>query len=308
LNVLLVDDSALIRQLAAKYIHNEGYTPLAASGAEEALSILKTETVDLILMDVEMPHMNGFELTRVIRQTIPHWIPIIFLTSKTEDKFLVEGIESGGDDYIYKPINEVILTSKLKAMARIVEIKLKLDEANEKLSQLTQTDSLTGLINRRGMKTILKRLWKNSLNSDENFSVVFLDIDYFKPYNDNYGHPKGDKCLESIGTFLANNIRKGSDMAVRYGGEEFLLILPNTNIKGAINVVNSIKVKLNEEALPHLHRPDELSHITVSFGISSSVFATNISELLQQADIAMYKAKDLGRNTYFNYEDLIEKQ
>jgi len=304
LNVLLVDDSELIRQLAAKYIQLEGYMPLAASGATQALEILKNNSVDLILMDVEMPHMNGFELTRVIRQTMPHWIPIIFLTSKTEDKFLVEGIESGGDDYIYKPINEVILTSKLKAMARIVEIKLKLDEANEKLSQLTQTDSLTGLINRRGMKSILKRLWKNSLSTDEHFSVVFLDIDYFKSYNDGYGHQAGDKCLEDIAQIIAHNIRKDSDMAVRYGGEEFLLILPHTNIEGSLKVVNSIRNKINETALEHKHRPDDIPHITVSFGISSSILANNISELLQQADIAMYKAKELGRNTFFNYEDL----
>jgi len=249
--------------------------------------------------------MNGFELTRLIRKDHKEWIPIIFLTSKTQEKYLAEGIESGGDDYIHKPISEVVLISKLKAMARIFKIKLKLDEANEQLSILTQTDALTGLVNRRGMRLALKKLWKSSLNEKIEFSVIFMDIDYFKPFNDGYGHQQGDKALRDISNIITDNIRQGSDIAIRYGGEEFLVILPETNIQGALKVISVIKERLNNELLPHEYRTDDLNILTMSFGVSSSVLSNSISELLQQADTAMYKAKELGRNRAFNYEDLL---
>ena len=308
MNVLIVDDSDFIRKLVAKCISNEGYTPLIASGAKEALKILNKQAVDLILMDVEMPYMNGFELTQLIRKRSENWIPIIFLTSKTEDKYLAQGIESGGDDYLGKPIKEIVLAAKLKAMSRIVDMKSELNEANEKLLMLTQTDTLTGLVNRRGMRLAIKNIWEESLAKRDAFCVVFMDIDYFKHFNDGYGHQEGDKKLKQVATIIVDNIRQDTDIAVRYGGEEFILILPSIDLQGAIRVIHKIQDKLSCEQLPHAFRPDNVEVVTMSFGVSSSDLSTNISELIQQADAAMYKAKELGRNTYVNYKDVLIKE
>ncbi len=308
MNILVIDDSKLMRKMVGAIIAAEGNTPHAASGAERALKILDKITIDLIFMDVEMPKMNGFELTRLIREKKQSWIPIIFLTASTDDTHLTEGIESGGDDYMMKPINSVVVAAKIKAMARIVNMKKELDAANRRLLQLSNVDALTGIMNRRGFNESLKRDWKNHTREQKEISMVFLDIDNFKAFNDNYGHQRGDECLKQFSSVINSQLKRPMDTLARYGGEEFVILLPNTALDGAALIGVNIIDALAREKIPHQFSP-VAPYLTASMGITSSRFsAENETILIQQADQAVYKAKMQGRNRYSVYEPKLQEE
>jgi len=308
MNILVIDDSKLMRKMVSAIIADGGHTPFTASGAERGLQILEKAAIDLIFMDVEMPKMNGFELTRLIRKQKQSWIPIIFLTASTEDAHLTRGIESGGDDYIMKPINSVVLDAKIKAMARIVNMKKELDAANRSLLQLSNIDALTGIMNRRGFNESLKRDWKNHTREKKEISIVFLDIDNFKAFNDNYGHQRGDECLKQFSTVINSQLKRPLDTLARYGGEEFVILLPNTALDGAALIGLKIIDALANAKIPHQFSP-VAPYLTASMGITSSRFsAKNETVLVQQADQAVYKAKKQGRNRYSVYEPKLQEE
>ncbi len=305
MQILVIDDNRLIREMVSAIIADEGYTPFTATGAQEAHAVLDTTDIDLILMDVEMPDVDGFELTRQIRQRLKeHWIPIIFLTGKANQEHLVEGIDAGGDDYLNKPVNSIVLSAKIRAMARIAQMKAALDEANQQLLKLTHLDALTGAINRRGMDEALDRAWRITQREKTDLSLVLIDIDHFKAYNDNYGHPQGDICLQTFSQIIQAQLFRAGDLLARYGGEEFILILPNTPIEGALLLCERIIAALAEANLPHSFS-DTSPHVTASFGISSTQStAESTSQLIEQADKALYVSKESGRNRLTSYLDI----
>ncbi|NRA14897.1 MAG: diguanylate cyclase [Oceanospirillaceae bacterium] len=304
MNILVIDDSKLMRKMVSAIIADAGDQPYVASGAEQALLMLDKKNIELIFMDVEMPKMNGFELTRLIRSKKRSWIPIIFLTASTDDSHLTKGIESGGDDYIMKPINSVVLAAKIKAMARIVNMKKELDTVNRQLLRLTNVDALTGIMNRRGFNESLKRDWKNHTRERKEISMVFLDIDNFKAFNDNYGHQRGDECLKQFSAVINTQLKRPMDTLARYGGEEFVIILPNTTLDGAALIGSYIIDALADAKIEHQYSP-VAPYLTASMGITSSRFsAKNENMFIQQADQAVYKAKKQGRNRYSVYEPL----
>ena len=158
MQILLVEDSATLRHAMSEYIRAAGHEALVAQSGEEALQMIEHTPFDLIIMDVEMPGLNGFETTRLMREWLgEHWIPIIFVTGKTDDASVEEGIEAGGDDYLSKPVSPIILKAKIRAMQRIVDMRNQLSEMNEALEQLSQRDSLTQLYNRRTFNDIAKQ-------------------------------------------------------------------------------------------------------------------------------------------------------
>lgn len=296
MNILVVDDTKLMREMVSAIIADIGDTPYAANGAEQALQILQQTDIELILMDVEMPHTNGFELTRLIRETEQEWLPIIFLSASTEDAHLIEGIESGGDDYLMKPINSIVLEAKIKAMARIVKMKKELDTANRQLFHLTNVDALTGIMNRRGFDKSLERDWKNHIRERIEISIIFLDIDHFKAFNDHYGHQQGDECLKQFAQVVGTQLKRPMDILARYGGEEFIILLPNTTLEGATLIGSHIIGALADARIPHQFSP-VAPYLTASLGITSSHFsAKDEAAFVQQADQALYKAKMQGRN------------
>lgn len=298
MRILVVDDTRLIREMVSAIIQHEGYTPITASGATEALTILDNDSIDLILMDVEMPEMDGFELTRLIRQKLPQWIPIIFLTGKNDEQHLVEGIDAGGDDYLNKPVNSTVLSAKIRAMSRIAQMKADLDEVNLQLLRLTQLDPLTEVVNRRGLDESLERAWRIRQRERSELSLIFLDIDHFKPYNDNYGHQQGDECLKAFSRIVSDQLHRPADMLARFGGEEFVILLPNTDLEGAQNIADQILTALAGNKIEHEHS-ETADYVTASMGISSSLLgAKNAEELLHQADSAVYEAKESGRNRF----------
>jgi len=306
MNILVVDDNNLIRQLVSAVIVDAGHYPIQSEDADSAMKFLNNQDVDLILMDVEMPGMNGFELTRKIRSADNQdWIPIIFLSGRTDDKHLSEGIDAGGDDYLTKPVNPVILKAKIRAMERIAQMKSNLDSANRQLLLLTQIDPLTGAVNRRGMDETLDREWRRNNRERSELSVLMLDIDHFKLYNDNYGHQQGDQCLEQFAKLLKDQLKRSHDVAARFGGEEFVLILPNTPLEGAKVIAKEFLSRLEAEAIEHQYS-SIANQVTCSIGISSTRFDPESPQaLIEQADKALYQAKKQGRNRFIQYGDIV---
>lgn len=298
MKILLVEDSPTLRHATSTYIRNAGHEPILAKCGEEALQVVDKNPVDLIIMDVEMPGLDGFETTRLIREWLgDHWIPIIFVTGHSEEASLQAGIEAGGDDYLIKPVSSVILSAKIRAMERIVGMRNDLRVANEELTRLSQHDGLTGLFNRRTFDDKAREHWRLATRSQEPLSILLLDIDHFKLYNDEYGHQAGDECIRLIATALRRCLNRPGDIVARYGGEEFIALLPNTPEQGAIHVAEHIRKTI--EALHIKHRGSRQSdRVTVSIGVSTADYTTgtSLSRQVSLADKALYKSKRHGRN------------
>lgn len=297
MNILVVDDDRFIREIISAVITDAGHTPITASRDLEALPILESGDIDLVLTDVEMPGLNGFELTREIRKRFPDdWFPIIFLSGQSDEKHYEEGIDAGGDDYLTKPVSPIVLKAKILAMERIANMKKALDSANSRLEKLSTQDPLTKVSNRRDLEQSLLKEWKLHKRKETELSIIMLDIDFFKPYNDNYGHQQGDECLKSVAKALKKCLHRSHDLLARYGGEEFAIVLPDTSLDGATHVANRVIDSLKQLNLPHEYST-AASYITVSMGISSTTAHSETpTGLLKQADDALYLAKENGRN------------
>lgn len=302
LNILIIDDDRVMRRIIRAMLAEGSHNTLSAGNHIEALSVLSYQKVDLILMDIEMPEINGFDLTRIIRKKLDHWLPIIFLSANESDNYLALGIDAGGDDYLTKPVNQTILNAKIRAMSRIADMQRQLNELNKQLEKLSYIDPLTQLLNRRGLVERLEIDWRANKRKKEELSIMLLDIDYFKPYNDNYGHPQGDLCLQKFSQVLTNCMHRPADSIARYGGEEFLIILPATPIEGARFKAEKIINALLNESILHEHS-QVAKYVTTSIGISSTKFgAVDYTELIKQADSALYLAKHKGRNRRVIYQ------
>ncbi len=296
MNVLVIDDSSYQRQIIIAMIEDIGFKAVCANGHIEALGILSKNNIDLILMDIEMPEMNGFELTKIVRSTYPEWMPIIFLSANDSENYLAKGIDAGGDDYLTKPVKQVVLAAKIRAMERISLMKSALDRANKQLEVLSSIDPLTQLLNRRGLDNMLDAVWKKNVTDDAELSLLMLDIDCFKFYNDNYGHQKGDDCLVKVANVFRGVLDHSTDVIGRYGGEEFVIALPYTPILGARFKAQEIIKALLVERIEHKYSA-VVPYVSVSIGVSStSLGAKHTGELIEQADLALYQAKANKRN------------
>ncbi len=299
MKILLVEDSATLRHAMSQHISEAGHIPLIARSGEEALQLLEDTPVDLIIMDVEMPGLNGFETTRLIREWLgDHWIPIIFVTGKNEDESYREGIEAGGDDYLIKPVSPIIIKAKIRAMARIAEMRDQLNQLNAELEALSQLDSLTQILNRRTFNEQANRHWLMAVRHQTPTSVLMIDVDHFKPYNDHYGHPAGDRCLKEITQAIKSCLQRPSDLLGRYGGEEFIALLPETNLAGARHIGQCINRAIREIALEHRHSP-VANYVTVSIGgaTCNHSMGHTLEEVIKNADRALYKIKHNGRDS-----------
>ena len=298
MKILLVEDSATLRFAMRNYITDAGHEPLLARSGEEALQLLENTPVDMIIMDVEMPGLNGFETTRLIREWLAgHWIPIIFVTGLNEDENYREGIEAGGDDYLIKPVSFMIIKAKIRAMERIAEMRDQLHQLNSELEALSQLDSLTQIYNRRTFNELAQQQWAQAKRHQQPISALMIDVDHFKLFNDHYGHPAGDACLKKVSQAIRSCLHRTSDILGRYGGEEFIVLLPETDAKGAMRVAQAISEAL--EQLQHRHDVSPTSNfVTASIGGATCLRTTghDLEELIKNADRALYKAKRAGRN------------
>ncbi len=296
MNVLVVDDSKALRYLICAYIDEAGHQYTGVGSGEEALETFAKLSFDMVLMDVEMPGIDGFETTRRIRALLGNdWIPVVFLSSRTSDDNFVQGINAGGDAYLFKPINKPVLQAMLRAMNRLAEMKHSLQKANEELYRLATVDPLTGLLNRRSLVESLEREWWRSERDMTPLSVVLIDVDAFKHFNDHYGHLVGDDCLREVASVLKDNTLRPGDLVARFGGEEFMVILPGTDLAGAIDVAERLRSAVEGRQIRHDASPFG-NWVTISLGIAEKMGCGNIDELISLADSQLYEAKGAGRN------------
>ncbi len=305
MKTLVIEDSASSLAILCHQIERIGIKAIPAAGGMAGIELFLAERPDLILLDIVLPDIDGFEVARCIRQLERpgDWTPIIFLTALNNDEDLEKGIAAGGDDYLYKPASEIVLSAKIRAMQRILQMRQsllvatrKLDSANQELRRLTSLDGLTGIANRRHFDEILEREWRRAMRQGGELSILMCDIDYFKKYNDHYGHQDGDECLRLVAQALNEAMERGGDLLARYGGEEFIAALPDTSPGGALFIAERMRRAVADLKLPHAGSP--CGHITASFGIASTVPAADGSEraLVGSADRALYQAKLEGKN------------
>ncbi|MDO8206467.1 MAG: diguanylate cyclase [Gallionella sp.] len=312
LKVLVVEDSKVALKAISGFIEDMGVHPLLAENGRDAIELYTRERPDIILLDIILPDTDGYEVAKEIRrlQGKDEWTAIIFLSVMSKDEDLARGIEVGGDDYIMKPVGSVVVQAKVRAMYRLVKmqralVKLagQLNDANLELQRLSMTDGLTGIANRRMFDISLAREWRRCLRLKKPMSVVMLDVDNFKKYNDRYGHQDGDDCLRAVAQEVLRSAPRAGDLVARYGGEEFVMILGETDEDGAQWVAERIRQHVAGLSLPH--KDSSYGHVTVSCGVSSVLPGQDLSVemLVKSADNALYLSKNQGRNTvtYLNY-------
>ncbi len=296
-NVLVVDDSRTQRVIISRYLEPlDCHITLSESGSD-ALLMISEKVPDLIILDVEMPGLSGFETCKAIRGFLQeHWVPIIYLTSRSDPQDLVEGLQAGGDTYLTKPVHQDVLSAIVKAMLRISSIQAELMNANKKLDEVAHYDVLTQIMNRRGYENMFERFWKDHLRRKATITVMIMDIDFFKKYNDHYGHIQGDQCLRQVAHTLKQALKRPVDVLARYGGEEFVVLLPDTDIEGAMKVANRFIEAMAVANIPH-ELSDVSPHVSLSIGMAQAILDSETrKQVLERADKALYQAKEQGRN------------
>jgi diguanylate cyclase (GGDEF)-like protein len=300
--ILVVDDLPDNVEILRARLVSRGYQVVTATSGQEALEAVHGDPPHLILCDVMMPGIDGFEVSRRIKEDekLP-FIPIILVTALTETDWIVQGLNTGADDYITKPYNFQELEARVRAMLRIKQLQDELDQknrelevANKRLRKLSITDGLTELFNHRHVHQLLRDEWERSSRTGEPVAVVMIDLDRFKAVNDTYGHPTGDVILYETARILRDTARE-IDMVGRYGGEEFIAILPNTAEDEAARFAERVRGAVEA----HVYRDEENEiRMTTSAGVAAHP-APGVSSpegLLKRADDALYAAKEGGRN------------
>jgi len=307
MKILVVDDSPTIRVALRSLLERMGHTVVEANDGEKALQMYREDRPGLVLIDVVMPVMDGYESARHMRETsADEWVPIIFLSSKEADQDLNRAIEAGGDDYLVKPVSFVVLNAKIRALQRLesmrtkqIEMSRDLAAANRELEKLSRQDGLTGIANRRSFDSYLMSEVRRGARERQPLSLILSDVDHFKALNDCYGHQAGDDCLRRVAAALSSAGRRPADLAARYGGEEFAMVLPGTALEGAVDVAQAVSRVIDGLAIPHA-RSAVRQTVTLSQGIVSLILEkeTASEDLIQRADQALYLAKQQGRNRY----------
>lgn len=288
--VLIVDDDPLNRLVLEKTLADEHEVFLVESG-EKALTFLKTTTVDLIILDIVMPGINGYEvLVQLKENPVTQTIPVIFISANTSHDDEAKGFDLGAMDYIAKPFSTVIVRARVRN-------QLLIKQKNDLLEMLASIDGLTEIPNRRYLDENLSREWRRSRRSSTPLSVILMDIDHFKRYNDCYGHRAGDDCLKRVAHALVGECQRGCDFVARYGGEEFAAVLPGMGKQEALVFANKLRDAVNSLYIPHKASLNA-EHVTISLGIATTetgqIYAEQV--LLEEADLGLYQAKDSGRD------------
>ncbi len=289
-SILIVDDQKLNLDILVNLLE-ECYEISVAKSGEGALRAVENELPDLILLDVVMPGLDGHEVCRRL-QSDPRTqqVPIIFITAKSSVESEAQGLELGAVDYIAKPFNPSVVKARV---ANHVRLKLYQD----RLEELNVRDPLTGIANRRRFDSYLDHEWRSAIRSGAPLSLLMMDLDYFKPYNDNYGHPEGDECLKRVAKALVASVDRSIDLVARYGGEEFAAVLPGTSEEGALQVAENMRLAIRNLGIAHGHSP-VADCVTLSIGVGTTIVTRQGQQMgmMERVDAALYRAKGEGRD------------
>ena len=322
MNILIVDDIKA-NLLSLEYLlDDEDLNIVSASSGQMALEKTLDHNFFLILMDVEMPELNGYDTAELLRgNSKTRNIPIIFVTANSrEDEQLFRGYDAGAVDYLIKPIAPQILLGKISVfktlyrqkqelfrkteelngiISELEELQQELEEKNEQLKILSNQDGLTGLYNRRYLDSLIEDEWIRGMRTGQHLSLIMADVDHFKSYNDTYGHIAGDECLIKVAEIFTNVIQRRVDKVARYGGEELIAVLPETDSEGAEQLAISLINAIRDAGIEHSGSVNGKT-LTISFGISSVIPAADRSavDFIKSVDVALYDAKSRGRNCY----------
>jgi diguanylate cyclase (GGDEF)-like protein len=289
--ILIVDDIPTNLKVLVNTLVNPDYELLVAIDGETTLQIAMSESPDLILLDIMMPDMDGYEVcTKLKMDVVTQKIPVIFITARGDEECETKGFEFGAVDYITKPFSPPIVQARVKT-------HLELNRQRDILENLSNLDGLTNIPNRRRFDAFLKQEWHWAIRGCYFLSLIMMDIDYFKLFNDGYGHLAGDDCLKQVAQTLAQTIDRKTDLLARYGGEEFVCVLPLTDAKGAIVVANKLRESILSLNIPHAYSTIACQ-ITLSLGVATQIPSrhTMPTVLIEAADKALYQAKASGRN------------
>lgn len=287
--LLVVDDQAINIQVMHQVFGGDYQVFMATSGAQ-ALALCQTNPPDLILLDVVMPGMDGFEVcTQLKANETTSNIPVIFVTAHTDAAQETHGLSLGAVDFIAKPINPAVVRARVKT-------QLTLKFQSDLLRKLVFLDGLTGVFNRRYFDQQLTLEWARATRSNAPLSVIMLDVDHFKPYNDRYGHQAGDDCLREIANALKSGLKRPADLVARYGGEEFACILPDTPFDDAFALAVELEQRIRRRKITHAASSHD-GVVTASLGLATRTLDSggDAQTLVRLADQQLYNAKQSGR-------------
>lgn len=296
-----------------------------------AVKLLQRELFDVILLDLSLPDSNGLETFLSLKTIAPH-LPIVLLTGLNDESLALKAVREGAQDYLIKgqATTEVLIRSvnyaieRMHHLEKIHQSEVRLQQINQQLAQQVKnhtselefrnqelkklflhatTDKVTGIANRYRLEDFLQREWGNAIRNQISVSVIMIDIDRFKQYNDTYGHQAGDRCLRQVAQTINNTVRRPKDLAARYGGEEFIVVLSDVSPDGAITVAENIRSQVKALAIPHT-TTEVNDYVTVSLGVSHTIPTINsqVEGLILAADKALYLAKQKGRDRVEMYQ------
>ena len=288
--LLIVDDQAINVQLVLRAFADD-FQIFMANNGQKALEICATQLPDLVLLDVMMPAMDGYEVCRHLRaDPLTAGIPVIFVTAHTDEASEELGLDAGAVDFVSKPINVKILRARVNT-----HVRLKLQ--SDMLHSLAFVDGLTGVRNRRYLDEQLAIEVARAQRNKQALSLILMDVDFFKRFNDHYGHQAGDDCLKQLAKTFQTCLKRPADLVARYGGEEFVCLLPDTNAQGAMQVALALRLAVLACEIAHEQSTVD-AFVTVSLGVATLVpeHPVSAAELLKMADQHLYIAKAQGRN------------
>lgn len=288
--ILVVDDTAENFTLL-NHMLGQDYRMLYATNGQHGLELAFSAKPDIILLDVMMPELDGYEVcARLKANPVTRSIPVIFVTAMKCATDEARGLDIGAIDYIIRPFSPAIVRARVRN-------HLELKRHRDFLENLSATDGLTGIPNRRHFEQILEREWRRAMRNQSCLSLIMMDIDFFKGFNDHYGHLSGDDCLRHVARTLAESAQRPFDLVARYGGDEFACVLPETEAAGAVSIADKLREQVYALHIPHA-RSLAADHVTLSLGVATLVpeSVQLPADLIDRADRLLFKAKQNGRN------------
>jgi diguanylate cyclase (GGDEF)-like protein len=295
---LVADDDDLMRKTLRYTLEEYGYQVVEADNGQECIQQYEQLHPDIVLLDCTMPTMDGYTCCQKLRmlENSEH-TPVVMITGHDGDTSIQKAFASGATDYILKPVQWSIFPQRITTLVKQAKLLRKLCDQNAEYQQAMMLDDLTKVLNRRAFNQYLEREWQRGLREKTTFSVILADIDFFKIYNDTFGHVAADRHLQQAAQIMRHAVYRATDLVCRYGGEEFGILLPNTSVGGAIHVAARIQTALRDSSLDQ-NVPISTTPATLSFGITGIVPSQDLTsiQLVEAADKALYHAKGQGRN------------